>query len=168
MTMIGDRPAVVADRAEAGHWEGDLITGASNRSAIGTLVERTSRYVLLLHLPIRHTADATRDGILHVMRELPAELRRSLTWDQGKEMAGHLEITAATGMSVYFCEPHSPWQRGSNENTVNVWGAAFGLIGQAGAGSKRRLSRILATPRCAFRLTCPLNCRHRPGPLVLA
>jgi len=122
MTMIGDRPAVVADRAEAGHWEGDLITGASNRSAIGTLVERTSRYVLLVHLPIRHTAHATRDGVLHVMGELPAELRRSLTWDQGKEMAGHLEITAATGMSVYFCEPHSPWQRGTNENTMGCSG----------------------------------------------
>ena len=114
--MIGDRPAVVVDRAEAGHWEGDLITGELNRSAIGTLVECTSRYVLLVHLPLRHTADATRDGVLDVMGKLPSSPRRSLTWDQGREMAGHLQITAATGMSVYFCEPHSPWQRGTNEN----------------------------------------------------
>jgi transposase, IS30 family len=85
-----------------------LITGAANRSAIGTLVERTTRYVLLVHLPKTHTADATRDGVVNVMSHLPADLRRSLTWDQGKEMPGHLEITAATGMSVYFCEPRSP------------------------------------------------------------
>jgi hypothetical protein len=116
MTMIGDRPADV-DRAVPGHWEGDLITGAANRSAIGTLVERTTRYILLVHLPKTHTADATRDGVVTVMSNLPAELRRSLTWDQGKEMAGHLQITAATGMSVYFCEPRSPWQRGTNENS---------------------------------------------------
>jgi IS30 family transposase len=94
-----------------------LITGAANRSAIGTLVERTTRYVLLVHLPNEHTASATRDGVTKVMGHLPAQLRRSLTWDQGKEMAGHLQITAATGTSVYFCEPHSPWQRGTNENT---------------------------------------------------
>ncbi|MGZ4518345.1 MAG: IS30 family transposase [Mycobacteriaceae bacterium] len=117
MTMIGDRPADVQDRAIPGHWEGDLITGAANRSAIGTLVERTTRYVLLVHLPKKHTADATREGVVNVMSDLPADLRRSLTWDQGKEMAGHLEITASTGMSVYFCEPRSPWQRGTNENS---------------------------------------------------
>ena len=117
MTMITDRPAEVADRAVPGHQEGDLITGAANRSAIGTLVERNTGYVLLVHLPAQHTADATRTGVVRVMSALPADLRRSLTWDQGKEMAGHLQVTAATGMSVYFCEPHSPWQRGTNENT---------------------------------------------------
>jgi IS30 family transposase len=117
MTMIGARPADIEDRAIPGHWEGDLITGAANGSAIGTLVERTTRYVLLVHLPKNHTADATRDGVLSVMGNLPAALRRSLTWDQGKEMAHHLQITAAMGMSVYFCEPHSPWQRGTNENS---------------------------------------------------
>ena len=117
MTMIGDRPVEVADRAVPGHQEGDLITGAANRSAIGTLVERNTRYVLLVHLPAQHTADATRTGVVKMMSTLPADLRRSLTWDQGKEMAGHLQVTAATGMSVYFCEPHSPWQRGTNENT---------------------------------------------------
>ena len=117
MTMIGDRPVEVADRAVPGHQEGDLITGAANRSAIGTLVERNTRYVLLVHLPAQRTADATRTGVVKMMSALPADLRRSLTWDQGKEMAGHLQITAATGMSVYFCEPHSPWQRGTNENS---------------------------------------------------
>ena len=117
MTMITDRPAEVADRAVPGHQEGDLITGAANRSAIGTLVERNTRYVLLVHLPAQHTADATSTGVVKAMSALPADLRRSLTWDQGKEVAGHLQVTAATGMSVYFCEPHSPWQRGTNENT---------------------------------------------------
>src|SRR5680860_1091963 len=117
MNMIGGRPAEVEDRAIAGHWEGDLITGTANRSAIGTLVERTTRYVLLVHLPHEHTADTTRDGVVAAMRHLPMELRRSLTWDQGKEMARHLQITTATGMDVYFCDPHSPWQRGTNENS---------------------------------------------------
>ena len=117
MTPIAQRPATVADRSEAGHWEGDLITGTANRSAIGTLVERTTRYLLLVHLPAAHTAAATGDGVTVAMADLPDRLRRSLTWDQGKEMAGHAQITAATGMTVYFCDPHSPWQRGSNENT---------------------------------------------------
>ena len=117
MTMITDRPVEVAGRAVPGHQEGDLITGAANRSAIGTLVERNTRYVLLVHLPAQHTADATPTGVVKTMSALPADLRRSLTWDQGKEMAGHLQVTAATGMSVYFCQPHSPWQRGTNENT---------------------------------------------------
>jgi IS30 family transposase len=117
MTMTGDRPAEVADRAVPGHQEGDLVTGAANRSAIGTLVERNTRYVLVVHVPAQHTADATSTGAVKMMTALPADLRRSLTWDQGKEMVGHLQITAATGMRVYFCEPHSPWQRGTNENT---------------------------------------------------
>ena len=142
MTMIGDRPAVVVDRAEAGHWEGDLITGESNRSAIGTLVERTSRYVLLVHLPLRHTADATRDGVLDVMGELPVALRRSLTWDQGKEMAGHLQITAATGMPVYFCEPHSPWQRCTNENTNGLLRDYFPKGTNLAVHSAERLQQV--------------------------
>ena len=114
-----------------------MITGAANRSAIGTLVERSTRYVLLVHLPAQHTADATRNGVVRVMSTLPADLPRSLTWDQGKEMAGHLQITAATGMSVYFCEPHSPWQRPTNENTVSVGTAREGRSGRVGAGSAR-------------------------------
>src|SRR6266702_2073223 len=117
MTMIDQRPAGAAGRSEPGHWEGDLITGASNRSAIGTLVDRASRYTILLHLPGRHTAEAVRDALITAFWHLPPQLRRSLTWDQGKEMALHAEITAALGMPVYFCEKASPWQRPSNENT---------------------------------------------------
>jgi transposase, IS30 family len=117
MTMIDQRPAEAAGRQEPGHWEGDLITGASNRSAIGTLVDRASRYTILLHLPGRHTAEAVGDALIAAMSALPPRLRRSLTWDQGKEMALHQEITAALGMPVYFCDKASPWQRPSNENT---------------------------------------------------
>ena len=117
MTMIDQRPAGAADRSECGHWEGDLITGALNRSAIGTLVERTSRLTILLHIPGRHTAEAVRDAVIAALSALPPQLRRSLTWDQGKEMALHREITQALGMPVYFCDKASPWQRPSNENT---------------------------------------------------
>jgi transposase, IS30 family len=118
MTMISQRPPAAADRSEAGHWEGDLITGASNRSAIGTLVDRASRFTILVHLPgRRHTAETVRDALVAAMAVLPPQLRRSLTWDQGKEMALHDQIAEALGMPVFFCEPHSPWQRPTNENT---------------------------------------------------
>jgi transposase, IS30 family len=117
MTMIGQRPAEAAARTQRGHWEGDLITGASNRSAIGTLVDRASRFTILLHLPGRHTAEAVRDALIAAMSSLPPQLRQSLTWDQGKEMALHQEVTAALGMPVFFCDKASPWQRPSNENT---------------------------------------------------
>ena len=118
MTMIDQRPAEAAGRTVPGHWEGDLITGAANRSAIGTLVERVSRFTILLHLPSgRHTAEDVRDALVAAMGQLPAELRRSLTWDQGSELALHADIAQALGMPVFFCQPHSPWQRPSNENT---------------------------------------------------
>jgi IS30 family transposase len=131
--MISERPADAADRAVPGHWEGDLILGL-NSSAIGTLVERTTRFTLLLHLPpmpghgtdlrrkngpalAGHGAEAVRDAIASSITELPKHLRKSLAWDQGAEMARHADLKILAGLPVYFCDPHSPWQRGTNENT---------------------------------------------------
>ena len=131
--MISDRPADIDDRAVPGHWEGDLILGLGS-SAIGTLVERSSRFTMLLHLPrmeghqqgprvkngpalAGHGAEAVRKAIVRSMARLPEQLRQSLTWDQGAEMAQHAELRIDAGLMIYFCDPQSPWQRGSNENT---------------------------------------------------
>ena len=117
MVPISERPSDVDERVLPGHWEGDLIAGTQNRSAVATLVERSTRYVVLGHLPGDHGAESVRESLVRALHPLPEQLRRTLTWDQGAEMAEHKAFTVATGMDVCFCDPASPWQRGTNENT---------------------------------------------------
>jgi IS30 family transposase len=117
MVNISERPAEADDRAVPGHWEGDLILGKDGKSAIGTLVERATRFCLLLHLPSGYDPATVRDQMIEAIGTLPEQLRRSLAWDQGREMTYHAQISLAADIDIYFCDPHSPWQRGSNENT---------------------------------------------------
>ena len=138
VVSISERPPEVEDRAVPGHWEGDLIMGAANNSAIGTLVERATGYLILLHLPGDHTALTVQTAMCHQMARLPEVLRRTLTWDRGSEMTNHAQIAQATGLDIYFADPASPWQRGTNENTngllrqyfpkgtdLSFWGPGF-------------------------------------------
>ncbi len=144
MVMIGQRPVEVAERVVAGHWEGDLIMGTANRSAIGTLVERTTRYLVLLHLPNGHGAEHVRDALVDAVSVLPARVRRSLTWDQGVEMGRHDEFTLATNVPVYFCERASPWQRGTNENTNGLLRQYFPKGTDLGVHTAERLATVAA------------------------
>lgn len=159
--MISQRPAEVADRAVPGHWEGDLIIGL-NSTAIGTLVERTSRFVMLLHLPSMpghelgarvkngpalagHGAEAVRNAIVVKIAGLPGQLRKSLTWDQGAELAQHAQLQIDTGLSIYFCDPRSPWQRGTNENTNGLLRQYFPKGTDIGRYTENELDAVAAT-----------------------
>lgn len=148
---ISKRPAVVDDRAVPGHWEGDLILGTGCASAIGTLVERSTRFTILLHLPHDHTADSVATAMVEAMSELPAHLRRSLTWDRGSEMATWQDISLELQTPVYFCDPHSPWQRGTNENTNRLLRFWFekgtDLSGYTNADLKRVQDKLNTRPR---------------------
>ena len=143
MVMISERPAEVEDRAVPGHWEGDLIIGSAN-SAIGTLVERTTRFVLLLHLPEGHKAEQVAAAMAEAMSGLPGQIRKSLTWDQGRELTLHAQIAADTGLEVYFCDPHSPWQRGSNENTNGLLRQYFPKGTNLSVHGKDQLDQVAA------------------------
>ena len=125
-----------------GHWEGELIVGMNNASAIGTLVERTTGFTLLLHLPEGHCAEQVTAAITEAMAGLPAKLRRSLTWDQGKELSGHKQVAEATGLKVYFCDPRSPWQRPANENTNGLLRQYFPKGTDLSAHSKEDLAWV--------------------------
>ncbi len=143
--MIGRRPPEAARRTVPGHREGDLITGAGNRSAIGTLVDCASLFTILLHLPgRRHTAEAVADALVQARGRLPVQLRRSLTRDQGKEMALHAGITQALSMPVFFCDPHSPWQRPASENTNGLLRRYFPKGSDLGCHAPERLAAVAA------------------------
>jgi IS30 family transposase len=159
--MISQRPAEAEDRAVPGHWEGDLIIGL-NKSAIGTLVERTTRFTMLLHLPpmegfgtiervnngpplAGHGAEAVRDAIAVKITALPEQLRKTLTWDQGAEMAQHAQLRIQTGLPIYFCDPHSPWQRGTDENTNGLLRQYFPKGTDLSRYAERELDAVAAT-----------------------
>ena len=175
MVNISKRPKEATGRAVPGHWEGDLILGkAGTGSAIGTLVERASRFTLLLHFPGKHTAEEVADAMITKIHQLPEQLRMSLTWDQGREMAQHERITDETGMEIYFCDPHSPWQRGTNENTngllrqyfpkstdLSQWGPGYLDTVAAELNSRPRKTLEWETP--AERLVKLLNQDNTPG-----
>ena len=157
---ISDRPAEVADRAVPGHWEGDLIIGCGG-TAIGTLVERATRFTILLHLPGDHTADTVAAAMIREMGNLPEHLRRSVTWDRGTELAAYAKIQTALDTTLYFCDPHSPWQRGSNENTNRLLRFWFEKGSDLSVHTPEDLKRVAATlnrrPRPTLDLETPAN-----------
>jgi IS30 family transposase len=156
---IRQRPAEVADRAVPGHWEGDLVMGIAGGAAVGTLVERTTRFTILLHLPGRHDADTVAEAMIEEMSQLPEHLRRSLTWDRGTELARYDKIALDLNMPVYFCDPHSPWQRGTNENTNRLlrhWLTKGTDLSRFTAADLRRIAASLnARPRPTLDMQTP-------------
>jgi transposase, IS30 family len=156
---ISQRPAEAADRAVPGHWEGDLVMGAGNGSAVGTLVERSTRFTILLHLPGRHDADSVAEAMIREMGKLPEHLRRSITWDRGSELAGYRDIQLQLGTTVFFCDPNSPWQRGTNENTnrlLRFWLEKGTDLSQHGAADLAKIAATLnARPRPTLDLRTP-------------
>jgi IS30 family transposase len=165
MVLISDRPAEASDRAIPGHWEGDLIIGKGCTSAIGTLVERTTRFCLLLHLPHGRDAAAVTETMIETIQSLPNQLRRSLTWDRGNEMASHAEITLATDLAIYFCDPHSPWQRGTNENTNGLLRQYFPKGTDLSVHDKAHLQEVAAQlnsrPRKTLDWATPADALHK-------
>lgn len=149
---IRERPAEAADRAVPGHWEGDLILGPAGQSAIGTLVERSTRFTILLHLPGRHDAASVAEAMIREMNHLPAHLRRSITWDRGPELADYARIQLELKAPVFFCDPHSPWQRGTNENTNRLLRFWF----------EKGTDLSIHTPKDLQRVADTLNRRPRP------
>jgi len=156
---IRDRPAEVADRAVPGHWEGDLIVGAGCGSAVGTLVERSTRFTILLHLADGHDADSVAQAMIREMSTLPEHLRRSITWDRGSELADYQRIQVELGTTLYFCDPHSPWQRGTNENTNRLLRFWFekgtDLSGYTQADLNRVATTLNRRPRPTLNLQTP-------------
>ena len=156
---ISERPAEADDRAVPGHWEGDLIVGTGSQSAIGTLVERSTRFTILLHLPNDHTAETVAQAMITAMSHLPDHLRRSITWDRGSELARWRDIQIALDTQLFFCDPHSPWQRGSNENTNRLlrhWFAKGTDLSVHDAAELRRVQDKLNTrPRPTLDLKTP-------------
>jgi IS30 family transposase len=156
---ISERPAEAADRAVPGHWEGDLVMGIAGGVAVGTLVERATRFTILLHLPGRHDADSVAEAMVREMSQLPEHLRRSLTWDRGTELARYDKIQLDLAMPVYFCDPHSPWQRGTNENTNRLlrhWLTKGTDLARFSAADLRRIAASLnARPRPTLNMQTP-------------
>jgi IS30 family transposase len=158
MVSIHDRPPEVEERLVPGHWEGDLIKGAHNRSSVGTLVERTTLFTVLVRMD-NASAEAALSGFSHVLNRIEAQLRLSMTYDQGKEMAAHQRLTAATGVKVYFADPHSPWQRGINENTNGLLRQYLPKGSDLSVYSQEELDaiawRLNTRPRKSLGFKCP-------------